>query len=148
MQDKLSRIGSGAFCYERNLCEVGNFTPQPQKPFLEANNDSLKVTCLIYASMGTIQNFPLCTCAILSVCVCVCEDRLHTLDTNFLWKDTVGFTLTHAVPLHQYTQWQMCCNVMLSVINKAVCLTAPTGQGNKNYTHTDIRVVYKGIFLV
>lgn len=39
----------------------------------------------------------------------------------------------------------MCCNVMLSVINIVVCLTAPTDQGNKDYTHTDIRVVYNRV---
>lgn len=35
---------------------------------------------------------------------------------------------------------------MLSVINK-VYLTACTDQGNKDYTHTDIRVVYSVIFV-
>ena len=40
----------------------------------------------------------------------------------------------------------MCFNVILCVINTVVCLTAPTNQQNKDYTHTDIRVVYNVFF--
>lgn len=55
---------------------------------------------------------------------------------------------TYSGPFNQHAHLQMCCNVMLSVINMVVCLTAPTEQGNKNYTHTDIRMAYNRVAFV
>lgn len=78
----------------------------------------------------------------------MCEDEFHTTVTNLLWKGSRAHTrATYTGAFHQKnTQSQMCCNVMLRVINIVVRLTAPTDWGNKSYTHTDIRVVYNVFF--
>lgn len=96
--------------------------------------DSFKVKSLIISWWS--WKFPVCVC----VCVCLC-----------LWRQVshhaYQFTVKRHSWVHTHThahsgpfKRQMCCNVMLSVINIVVCLTAPTEQGSKNYTHTDIRV--------
>lgn len=88
------------------------------------------------------QNFPVC----FSVCV-----RVKIGFTPWLpiyCEKTQSGSHSHAYtgPFYQYTPSQMCCNVMLCVINTVVCLTAPTDQGNGDHTHTDIRVFFLLLF--